>query len=233
MKTLLVGLTLAGLAYSAAAVDKWELDDRIKKLAAKFEEMQQKPDKRIPPETLRKAHGIILFDRTKAGFIFAYQGGSGVTMVKDSKTGKWSPAAFLTATEASLGFQIGAQQSFIVMLLMNTNATKALTESTIEFGGEARGTAGNSTAGAEGTVSTSDHPVLVYIERQGLYGGAAVKGGAISPDPDANRAYYGEVLSMQDILFDKKVKPTEAASEIARKITVFSGESKDTKVSKR
>ena len=91
--------------------------------------MQAKPDKRIPAENLRKALGIILLDRTKAGFIFAYQGGGGLAMVKDAKSGRWSPPAFLTANEASLGVQIGGQQSFVVILLMNTNATHALTES--------------------------------------------------------------------------------------------------------
>src|SRR3989442_4711498 len=45
--------------------------------SAKFVALQQKPDKRIPAETLRKARGIVLMERTKAGFLFAYQGGNG------------------------------------------------------------------------------------------------------------------------------------------------------------
>ena len=44
-----------------------------------------------PAETLRKAQGIILLDRTKAGFLFAYQGGGGVAMVKDAKQGQMEP----------------------------------------------------------------------------------------------------------------------------------------------
>ena len=61
--------------------------------------------------------------------------GGGVAMVRD-KSGKWGPPAFLTASEASLGFQIGGQQSFVVILLMNSNATQQLTQSNIKFGGE-------------------------------------------------------------------------------------------------
>jgi len=95
------------LAASAVAVEKAELDSRISTLTAKLVAMQQKPDKRIPAENLRKAQGIALLDRTKAGFLFAYQGGSGIAMVKDPKSGKWGPIAFLAASEASLGFQIG------------------------------------------------------------------------------------------------------------------------------
>src|SRR5436190_2514202 len=128
MKTITLGLLLAGFAASAIGVEKTELDNRMRTLTAKFEALQLKPDKSIPADNLRKAQGIILLDRTKAGFLFAYQGGGGVAMVKDPSTEKWSPPAFLAAHEASLGFQIGGQQSFFVILLMNTNATRLLTE---------------------------------------------------------------------------------------------------------
>ena len=218
MKKALVGLWLLGFAATGFALDKVELDNRIRTLTAKFESMQQKPDRSIPAETLRKARGIVLLDRTKAGFIFAFQGGSGVAMVKSGNSEKWSSAAFMSANEASLGFQIGGQQSFIVILLMNTNATHMLTEANIQFGGEARGTAGDSSAGAEGNVAPSEPSVLVYDDRKGLYGGAAIKGGAIAPDDAANRIYYEKALTTGEILFENKVNPTEAASQLAGKI---------------
>lgn len=202
----------------ALAIDHAGLDDRLRILTAKFEAMQQKPDKRVPADVLKKARGIILLDRTKAGFIFAYQGGNGVAMVKDA-SGNWSPAAFLSATEASLGFQIGGEQNLYVILLMTTNATWALIEPTIDFGGEARGTAGDQSSGMQGNVTVPEHSVLVYDDRNGLYGGVAIKGGAISPDEDADAVYYGQPLTMQDILFDKKVKATQAAADLAEKIS--------------
>ena len=207
-----------GFAATALAIDKAELDNRIRTLTAKFEAMQQKPDKSIPAETLHKAKGIVLLDRTKAGFVFAYQGGSGVAMVKNASSEKWSPAAFLSANEASLGFQVGGQQSFIVILFMNTNSTRWLTEPNLQFGGEARGTAGDSSTGAEGNVAPREPSVLVYDDRKGLYGGAAIKGDAIAPDETANRVYYGQAVSVSEILFENKVKPTETAAQLAGKI---------------
>jgi lipid-binding SYLF domain-containing protein len=218
MKTALVSLFLLGFAATSWAIDKVELDSRIRTLTAKFEALQQKPDKSIPAETLRKARGIVLMDRTKAGFVFAYQGGSGVAMVKNGNSEKWSPAAFLTANEASLGFQVGGQQSFIVILFMNTNSTRLLTEPNVQFGGEARGTAGDSSVGAEGNVAPQEPSVLVYDDRKGLYGGAAIKGGAIAPDETANRVYYEKAVTVSEILFENKVKPTEAAAQLAGKI---------------
>jgi lipid-binding SYLF domain-containing protein len=220
MKSLITALLLFALTAPAWAIDKSAVDQRIRRLTSKFEEMQAKPDRRIPAENLRKAQGIILLDRTKAGFIFAYQGGGGLAMVRDAKTEQWSPPAFVSANEASLGLQIGGQQSFVVILLMNTNATHGLTESSFNFGGEASGTAGNATGKAEGTVSSDNQALVqVYSDATGLYGGAAIKGGAISPDTDANVAYYGQGLTPKEILFDRKGTPSEAATALAQKIT--------------
>jgi len=59
---------------------------------------------------------------------------------------------------------------------------------------------------------------LVYDERSGLYGGAAIKGGTISPDDDANTTYCGEFASLKAILVDQKFKPTEVTIELIGKI---------------
>ena len=105
-------------------------------------------DKCIPPDLLRNAQGIVLLDRTKAGFSrLAYSRRRGVALVRDPATKKWSAPAFLTANEASLGFQVGGEQAFYAILLMSTNATRVLTESVGEVGGEARGTVGNLNGG--------------------------------------------------------------------------------------
>lgn len=222
MRIIMVGLMVFGLAGTALAADQAELDNRIRALTLKFEEMQQKPDRAIPPDNLKKAFGVVLLDRTKAGFIFAYQGGGGIALVRNSLKAKWSPAAFLSANEASLGFQVGGEQDFYVILLMTTNATRYLTEPKYEFSGEARGTAGNSSAGEQGVVSSSGPPVLVYDDRAGLYGGAALKGGAIAPDNNANLTYYGKTLTMADILFNHQVQATPATQDLFQQIDRYS-----------
>lgn len=217
MRMLLLILMVLGISIPTFALDQSELDERVRKLTNKFEAMQDKPDKKVPAEDLRKAQGVILLERTKAGFIFAFEGGGGLALVRDPKSQKWSPPAFLNANEASLGFQVGGQQSFIVILLMTTNATRLLTQGDIELGGEARGTAGNSSAGAEGKAG-SQPSIKIYDDRQGLYGGAALKGGALSNNDDANNTYYKEYAPLEEILFKRKFKPSEAASKLIEKI---------------
>jgi lipid-binding SYLF domain-containing protein len=66
-----------GCLVSAHAADKADLDKRLFNLRTKFEALQAKPDKHIPAEVLRRPAGIVLLDRVKAGFGFAYQGGGG------------------------------------------------------------------------------------------------------------------------------------------------------------
>jgi SH3 domain-containing YSC84-like protein 1 len=225
MKTILLGLFLLSFAGSALALEPLELDNRIKMLTAKLEAMQHKPDKRIPPELLKKAQAIVLLDRTKGGFIFGYQGGGGLAMAKDPATGKWSPAAFMNANEASLGFQIGGEQGFYAVLLMTTNATRILMNGNMDFGGEARGTAGDVAGDVEATTS----PIFVYADRKGLYGGAVVKGGTIAADDKADQIYYGTPVTMNEILFAHKVQPGEPASYLIQRLNAFSESHQDSK----
>ena len=72
----LIGLLLC-CAISACAAEKMDLDNRVRSLNAKFDALEHKPDKMVPPDVLRQAHAIVLLDRTKAGVVFAYQGGAG------------------------------------------------------------------------------------------------------------------------------------------------------------
>src|SRR5215471_1729906 len=221
MKTKTLGLMLLGIASSTFAIDRVDLDNRIRSLTAKFETLQQDPAKAIPAETLRNARGIVLLDRVKAGVVFAYQGGSGLAMAKDA-SGRWSPAALLMADEASLGAQIGGQKSFIVMVFMDTNFERWLNDEKERFGAEARGTAGDSTSGVESQTGPREPSVLIFDSRQGLFGGAALKGGSIRFDDPANRIYYGQPLTANDILFGGKVSPTEAALALADQIAASS-----------
>ena len=222
MKMLVSGLVLLNAVCFSFAANHADLDARIRKLTWKLEEMQAKPDKRIPPEMLRQAQGVILLDRTKAGFLFAYQGGAGVALLRDPVSRQWSAPVFVKANEASLGFQIGGQQSFVVILLMNTNAAQLLLQPNFRFGGEAGGTAGNASGGVEGSIATAEPLVAVYTDRAGLFGGAALKGDSLSTDNEADVAYYDRYLSGPEILFERKVRPSPAAQQLIGGIEQFS-----------
>ncbi len=217
--SLLSCLLFLGMAGSGLAAERDNLDQRFRNLADRFEAMQAKPNKRISPEVLRKAQGIILLDGTRAGFLFAYQHAGGVAMVKDSRTGEWGAASFVGANEASQGLLVGGERSLTVIVITNADAAFALVGPVIKFGAEASSTAGNAAGRSEGVISAVEQPAMVYSDSRGLYAGGAIKGGAIWPDADANLALYGQPLSAKEILFDGKVKPTAAGKELAQRIS--------------
>jgi lipid-binding SYLF domain-containing protein len=204
-------LLVAVVASSAKAIDRSQLDARLHLLAQKLDLLQQQPDKRIPAETLRDAKGIVLLDRTKAGFLFAYQGGAGVALARNT-TGQWSAPAFVKASDVSLGFQAGGEHRFVVILFMTTNAARLMADTTMNFAAEAQGTAGADTRKVEAGAPRPS--VLVYDDTQGLYGGATFKGGSITADKDANAVYYGGYISVGDIVFGNRAQLSPAAEDL-------------------
>ncbi len=216
MKRYILMILLFGLVATAIAETKSELDNRVRKLMAQFDALQSDAQARIPADRLNKALGVIVMERAKGGFIFGYEQGFGVAMVK-KKGEQWSPFSFMDSHEGSFGAQIGGKSTFCVILLMNEAARDRLTNPEVSFGGEAAGTGGSNSSGV-GSNFTDDPPVIVYGTSKGLYGGATIKGGQVAADDKANENYYGEYYSIKDILFEKKVKPSETGTDFAKKL---------------
>lgn len=208
-----------GLACSARAVDRAQLNHRIQSLTAQFTAMEQNPATRVPAYELAKANGIVLLDRTKGAFFFGYQSGNGVAFVKDS-AGHWSAPAFVSAMAASLGPQIGGTKDFFVVLLTSPAATDALKKSVIDLGAKASAIGGNDYHGVE--QSTASGCVMVYGAHNGLFAGAEIKGGTVSPDNNANAVYYDQAVSMNQILFNHQVTPTPTEDQLIAKISEYS-----------
>jgi lipid-binding SYLF domain-containing protein len=219
---MLIVVLLAGLVFPALGADKADLEKKLGLLSAKFEELQAKPDKAVPADNLKRACGVVLLYRVKGGLVFGYEGGSGVAMIRNGVSNRWSAPVFMKSNEGSFGAQIGGQTSFTVVLLMNTNAVAMLTQPTFNFGGEASGTGGNASAKEEGKTTSVEQLTMVYSDVSGLYGGATIKGGSLSPDSEADIAYYGQFLTAREILFDGKGQPTEAATRLANRLNEFS-----------
>ena len=103
MKKMLLVLGLFALTFSVVpsfAVDKADLDKRLRTIIKDFDDMQAKADKHVPGDLIKKAHGVILMNRSKGGVVFGYENGYGVALTKD-KAGKWSSVAFVLCTNCS------------------------------------------------------------------------------------------------------------------------------------
>lgn len=208
-----------GLAYSANAVDRAQLNDEIQSLTAKFTALEQNPTTRVPANKLAAARGIILLDRTGGAFVFGYHGGNGVALVKEA-SGHWSAPMFVSSTSASLGAQIGGSKDFFVILLMSPRETDKLKQSAFNFGAKASVTGTTEHYGVQET--TASGPVLVYSMHNGLFAGAEIKGGSIGADNQDDHVYYGRPVSANSILFSNQVSPSQTEDRLIAKLSEYS-----------
>jgi len=206
------------LAVPTFAASKNKLEARVRDLTDYFDSVQRDAEKAVPAEILAKAQGLIIMRNYKAGFIVGLAGGHGVAIVKDTATGKWGPIGFVKAGEGSFGFQAGAQRSDLILVLMNSDGLKVLTDPNFKIGVDIRATVGPKSGGDQANFKTENTPVLVYGDTKGLYGGASLETGGVFPDGGDNEEYYGKKLEMKDVLTGGKVQPTDAAKLLGDKI---------------
>lgn len=198
-----------------------KLDQRIRRSADRFIEMQTEPGKRIPADLLARARGIIILHKFKAGLLVGGEAGNGVALVRDKNTGAWSAPAFISSAEGSYGLQIGAQESTIVLLLMNETGLKPLLGGSVNIGVDVAATAGPFDEGGKIDTTTIQQPILVYSSSGGLFAGAAFKGGGILPEQKSNEMFYAR--AMNDILFDPAVRPNATGQHLIDVLETYAG----------
>ncbi len=143
-------------------------------------------EKRIPKAVIDNSVGIALFpDVTKAGFIAGGRYGNGILML-NQKNG-WNGPIFLSLVGASVGAQIGVEQSDLFMVFNNQEAINDLADGDLTLGAQtsvAAGTWGNKIG------ASTDADVLVYKRTEGLFAGVSLSGAVINVDEDSNQAYF-------------------------------------------
>ena len=221
VRVLVVTILAASLALPALALSKHKLDARVRDMTDYFDAVQKDRANAVPADILQKAEGLVIMRTYKAGFIFGVAGGDGVAVVKNKTTGQWGPVGFLKTGEGSFGFLAGGQRSDLILVLMNSEGLKVLTDPNMKLGVDVRATAGPKSMGDQANLKTENAPVLVYRDTRGIYGGASIQTGALFPDSGDNKKYYGKDVTMEDILVGGKVEPTDAAKALAAKIEEY------------
>ena len=163
-----------------------------------FRQIMAVPDKSIPKELLDKAEAVAVFPGVlKAAFGVGGRKGQGV--ISRRTANGWSAPAFFNLGGLSIGPQIGGAKTDFVFLIMNEKGLQGLLQDKFDFGGEvgvAAGPIGREASAA--TNATLDAGILSYSRSKGAFIGAAIKGGAITPDNDLNEAFYG--VKASDVL---------------------------------
>ncbi|MCL2789096.1 MAG: lipid-binding SYLF domain-containing protein [Desulfobulbus sp.] len=147
------------------------------------------------------ARGILIVPQMlRGGFIIGGSGGQGLLVAQDPATNKWSAPAFYRMGSVSLGFQIGADVSEIILLIMTDRGLNAMLSTDFKLGADVAIAAGP--IGGSAKAQTAD--ILAFGRSQGAYGGISLEGAAISPLDDWNARYYGQSVRIFDILIDLK-----------------------------
>ena len=175
------------------------------------------PDKSIPKDLMDKANCVAIVPGLKrAAFIVGAKYGAGFAMCRQDHDGWGAPAA-VKVEGGSFGFQIGAENTDVVMLVMNERGMRRLLEDKFTLGAEASVAAGP--IGREAAAMTDvqlSAEILTWARSKGLFAGIALTGATLRSDKDANRELYGRSMDNKTILLGKVNPPPEAQPLIAQ-----------------
>jgi SH3 domain-containing YSC84-like protein 1 len=203
-RTLVTILAIAGSISTAAfAADREvKVDDRLDASADTLTDMMKASDKGIPQDLLDKARCVVVVPgMKKAGFVFGAKYGRGFSVCRREGGSGWSAPAAMRVEGGSVGFQIGASETDVVLLVMNEGGMKHLLSDKFTIGGEA--TAAVGPLGRDASAQTDaalNAEMLSYSRSRGLFAGISLEGATLRPDEEANRELYGRDATNREIL---------------------------------
>jgi SH3 domain-containing YSC84-like protein 1 len=196
--------------------------DRLRDSTDILNEIMKTPDKGIPQDLLSKAHCVAIVPGLKqAAFVIGGKYGKGFVSCRETGRGWGAPAAF-TIEGGSVGFQIGASATDIVMLIMSERGMRSLLQDKFTLGADA-----NVAAGPVGRYATAQTDVqltadiLTWSRSKGLFAGIALTGAVVKPDKNENAAMYGRDLGAREIL-EGNTKPPADAQPLVAELTRLS-----------
>jgi lipid-binding SYLF domain-containing protein len=175
-------------------------------------------------DLLHRARGVMIIPSlVKGGFIFGAQGGTGVLLSRDPKSGTWSYPAFYGMGAGSFGLQIGIEVSKIMLIIMNDKALNAVMAAEFKIGAEAGIAVATLGGGAEAsTTAAGGADIYALAESAGLFGGIAIQGGIVKPRVQQDHNYYGSNVTAQQIVLSRAAK-NPAAEKLRNALRQVSG----------
>ncbi|KAA5604917.1 hypothetical protein F1188_13950 [Roseospira marina] len=142
----------------------------------------------------------------KGGFVLGAAYGTALLSVRDD-TGAFSEPAFLEMSAGSLGFQAGAQDSRVILLVMTEAGLQAILKDKFKLEAGASISFGTFGGGlSTGSTTDVNQDIVAFSHSRGLFAGGAFEGAVIEPRPHWNAAYYdAPTVTPRAILFDRSV----------------------------
>ena len=194
-------LLVAGTFGFARANDAMDARHLVEKARLTLDSFDKAKDMSSFRDLLKDAKGVFIAPQIlKGAFIVGASGGSGVFMVRDTTTGKWSQPAFYTIGSASFGLQIGGQASEVVLLAMTDRGVTALLSNSVKLGADVGVAAGPVGVGASAATANLSADILSFARSKGLFAGISLDGAVVKVRDSLNDAYYQAKVTPTDIL---------------------------------
>lgn len=168
-------------------------------------------------QLLQHAQGILVIPHyVEAAAIVGGAGGTGILLLQHD--GQWSNPAFYRVGGASIGLQAGGASGPVCLLLMNQKAVDAFEMHKSKW--SLNGNAGLTIVkySAEGEKGIGDGDVVLWSGTEGVFGGAAVAVNDIRRDEKADRYYYGQSATTEQIVSGKISNPHEESAKLLRDV---------------
>jgi SH3 domain-containing YSC84-like protein 1 len=205
---------VGAMSAAALAADREvKVDDRLDASADALTDMMRASDHGIPQDLIGKAHCVVVVPgMKKAGFIFGAKYGRGFAVCRKHDGLRWSAPAAMRVEGGSVGFQIGASDTDVVLLVMNDRGMQHLLSDKFTIGGEATAAAGPIGRDASAQTDAMVHAeMLSYSRSRGLFAGISLEGATLRPDEETNRELYGRDTTNREILTGAFKTPVVAA----------------------
>ena len=208
-------LAMAGsLSTAVVAADREaKVVDRLDASSETLNDMMKAGDHGIPQDLLDKAKCVVIIPgMKKVGFIFGAKYGIGFAACRRAGNVGWSAPTSMRVEGGSFGFQIGASETDVVLLVMNDGGMRRLLADKFTIGGEATAAAGP--VGRDASAQTDAMmraEMLSYSRSRGLFAGISLEGATLRPDNDSNLELYGRHVTNRQALTGGIKSPKMAA----------------------
>ena len=213
-KFINIAITCLAMMVPAWAASGEAEQDRIKEANNVFKEISEAPDKGIPGSVFDGTKCVIIIPgMKKAGFIVGASYGRGVMSCRtgDDFKGPWSGPIMMATEAGSVGFQIGAQGTDYIILVLNDAGARTVMKSKVKLGTDASIAAGPVGRTAEAsTTGNLKAQMLSYSRSRGVFGGVSLSGASLRVDGDANKNLYGEEVTPAQIMSGQPPAPDVA-----------------------
>ena len=177
---------------------------RLENSGQVMSEILNMPDT-IPQHVLDRTKCVVVVPSVlKAAFVFGAAYGRGAMVCRTGKnfSGPWGAPSMMALEGGSFGFQIGAEATDFVFLVMNGHGAHSLLHSKVKLGGDVAVAAGPVGRDAEAdTDAYMRAEVLTYSRARGIFAGVSLEGSTLRPDNDSNELLYGRRIHAHDIVF--------------------------------